>query len=243
MQSWKKVTIYIIGYVTLFLMAGMVMYQLNQRNNQAKASFVIPVKFSGEFSIGGEEWKPLDETTRLPAFDGDVLLRGNFEELYQGNVSFYLNHVGVSIAVNGEKVYESGRWEDAVPEIICGSYWSVWLCEEFNEKDVIEIRLHNPHHYGNANAFNQFLHSMQRGSGLVLERHASEKSVLYRWIGIFLLVISIVIIGIALGYLAQRLPMAGLLFSMGALTLSMGGYILMDMIDTCFRSENCLFNT
>lgn len=243
MRNWKKPAFYLIGYIMLFLLAGMVMYQLNQRNNQAIASFVIPVKFSGEYSIGGEEWKPLDKATRLPAFDGDVLLRGNFEEIYPGNVCFYLNHIGVSITINGQKVFESGRWEDIVPEIICGSYWSDWLCEEINEKDVIEIRLHNPHHYGNANAFNQFLHSMQRGAGLALERHASQKSVLYRWIGVFLLVISIVIIGIALGYLAQRLPMAGQLFSMGVLTLSMSGYILLDMIDTSFRSENCLFNT
>lgn len=115
MRNWKKPAFYLIGYIMLFLLAGMVMYQLNQRNNQAIASFVIPVKFSGEYSIGGEEWKPLDKATRLPAFDGDVLLRGNFEEIYPGNVCFYLNHIGVSITINGQKVFESGRWHTADP--------------------------------------------------------------------------------------------------------------------------------
>ena len=115
MRNWKKPAFYLIGYIMLFLLAGMVMYQLNQRNNQAIASFVIPVKFSGEYNIGGEEWKPLDKATRLPAFDGDVLLRGNFEEIYPGNVCFYLNHIGVSITINGQKVFESGRWHTADP--------------------------------------------------------------------------------------------------------------------------------
>ncbi|MDD6492561.1 MAG: histidine kinase [Firmicutes bacterium] len=242
MRKWKKSALYLIGYVILFLLAGMVMYQLNQSNKQAIWSSIIPAKFLGEYSIDGGEWKPLDENTKLPAFDGDVLLRGKFEEQYPGEVSFYLNHIGVSIAVNGENVFESGRWEDTIPEIICGSYWSGWSNGEIDEKDTLEIRLHNPHHYGNANAFNQFLHSLVRGGEFALENYARQGSDFYFWIGTFLLVISIVLLGIALGYLTQRLPMAGLLFSMGMMTLSMGGYILMDTMDTCFRSKNYLFN-
>ena len=103
-------------------------------------------------------------------------------------VSFHLNHIGVVISVNGEEVFESGRASDEIPEMICGSYWSGWLYEEAKPEDVIEIRLHNPHNYGNAGAYEEFLNSLHLGGGIALENHLKAQSTPYWIVGSVMLV-------------------------------------------------------
>ena len=124
------------------------------------ASFVIETSFVSEYCLGDSEWKPLEENIRLSAFDGDLVLRGQFLDRLPMYVSFYLDHIGIDISVNGELFFDAGRITDTLAETDCGSYWTSWLCTATGEEDEVEIRLHNPHSYGNANAYQEFLDSV-----------------------------------------------------------------------------------
>ena len=239
----KKLRWDILGYIVLLILAGTLLYHMCRTTNQAMMAFVVDTEFVGEYTLGDSEWKPLEENTRLSSFDGDLVLRGRFSEPNPMYVSFHLNHIGVVISVNGEEVFESGRASDEIPEMICGSYWSGWLYEEAKPEDVIEIRLHNPHNYGNAGAYEEFLNSLHLGGGIALENHLKAQSTPYWIVGSVMLVAAVALLGMALGYFVQRLPYASLLWSMGLLTLFMGGYILMDTIDIEFHSELFVFNT
>ncbi|MBQ2450852.1 MAG: histidine kinase [Lachnospiraceae bacterium] len=239
----KKIKWNVMGYIILFVIAGALLYHMCQNSMQAAMSFVIGVDFVGEYRQGDNDWKPLDADTRLSAFDGDVILRGQLSEPLFGMVSFYLNHIGVSVMVNGELITESGRITDAVPKEMCGSYWGGWTHEGEEPIKEIEIRLHNPHHYGNANAFNQFLDSLHLGGGEALSKHLNAESMPYQLTGSFVMLVSIAVLGTALGYFAQRLPSAGILCSAGLLSLFMGIYIWMDTVDIEFRSRTTIFNT
>lgn len=239
----KKLRFGVIGYIALFLLAGILVFYLCKATNQSMPSIVVETEFVGEYSLGGSDWKPYDKDTKLSSFEGDLVLRGGFRESFPGVVSFYLNHIGVSISVNGEEVFYSGRVRDDIPEMMCGSNWSGWCYDVENPEDILEIRLHNPHSYGNADAYNEFLDSLCFGGGETLERHLKPEGLPYRIAGICIMVVSIALLGMALGYTAQRLPSAGLLWSMGAMALFMGGYILLDTRDIEFKSELIIFNT
>ena len=240
----KKLHLNVIGYIALLFLAGALLFKMCDTTNQAMHAIVLDTEFIGEYSIGGSEWKTLDKNTRFSSFDGDLILRGKFNEYFPSLcVQFYLNHIGVTILVNGEEIFESGRANDSLPEMICGSYWSGFMYEAKESEQELEIRLHNPHSYGNAGAYNQFLDSFHLGGDSALVEHLSKSTMPYQVVGLFMLVVSIALLGVSLGYFAQRLPSASLLFSMGIMSLFMSGYILFDTIDIEFRSSLIVFNT
>lgn len=185
----------------------------------------------------------LKKNTKFSSFDGDLVLRGQFEEILGTYVNFYLNHIGVSISVNGEEVFWSGRIQEDIPEIMCAANWSSWFREEPKPEDIVEIRLHNPHSYGNAGAYNQFLDSMFQGPGRTIEQRAESASMPYRITGSIIIIVSIALLGVALSYFVQRLSSAGLLLSMGVMSLFMGIYMVFDTVDVEFHSELFVFNT
>lgn len=236
----------ITRYLILLLLAAALLYQMCRTTNQAMMSIVIGTEFVGEYSQNGSEWKPLTEDTRLSAFDGDLILRGQIKELLSMScLSFYLNHIGVVIAVNDEEVFYTGvlMSEDRASETECAARWSNWLPDGINSEDEIEIRLHNSHLYGNADAYNEFLHSLYLGGETALQKHLGRQSMLSQVTGIVIIVISVALLGMSLGYLVQKLPFGSLLWSAGLMSLFMGGYIFMDTKDIEFRSALIAFNT
>ena len=126
----KKIKWNVMGYIILLMIAGALLYHMCQNSMQAAMSFVIGVDFIGEYRQGDNDWQPLNEDTRLSAFDGDVILRGQLSDQLPVAVSYYLNHIGVSVMVNGELITESGRITDAVPQEMCGSRRSIWKSQE-----------------------------------------------------------------------------------------------------------------
>lgn len=242
----KNIRWRITGFAILIVLAVSLLIQMCCTTNQSMPSFGLDATFEGEYSQGGSEWKSFDEYTDFSGFSGDLMLRGRFRD--QGEsvfVNFYLNHIGVSFSIRGEEVYASGRVNNDMPEMMCASAWSGWLSDETKDltNEMIEIRLHNPHNYGNEQAYNEFLDSLYIGTESALVSHLEPKSLPYRVIGTFILVVAIVLLGTALGYFVQRLPSATLLCSLGLLSLFMSGYMLMDTIDISLRSNLLVFNT
>ena len=98
-----------IIYTAMFLFVGIVIFLTCKNSNQAISTFPLPLQFVGEYSQNGGEWQTLRKDTNLSAYDGDLVIRGRFnEELPEGtNIKNYLNHIGMSVYMNGEILYES----------------------------------------------------------------------------------------------------------------------------------------
>ena len=238
----KKIPINLILYTVMFLIAGLLVISASCQSHQAVMSIPMPVHFTGEYSQGGGEWQMLDAKTDLSSYNGAVTLRGRFDtELLEGaEIRFYLNHIGVDICRDGEILYESSH--EKFPDM-CGSTWVSWVFPSASPEDVLEIRLYNPHSFGNRDAYNQFLDSIYIGGDVVMKNYFERQSLPYKATSIFILVVSIALIGTAAGYRLLRLPGNSLLLKSGLMSLMMGVYMYLDAKDISLWSGQMAFNT
>lgn len=238
----KKQKINIILSILIFLFAGMVLFIVCNKSNQSTPAIIIPLKFVGEYRQNDGEWQTLGEATDLSAFAGDLTLRGRFDqELPEGvNVIFYLNHIGMNVSVNGEDIYEMSNEINAD---LCGTDWQEWTLPAMDMQDQIVISLHNPHSYGNGNAYNELLSTIFLGNRTQVKQFYEKKELPYRNLCIFILVASIGLIGTAIGYQLMQLPNSTLLLKMGITSLLMGIYMYLDTKDILLRSNRIVFNT
>ncbi len=238
----SKIKISLILYTLIFLFAGFVVFMVSKRSNQPFLAMLIELKFEGEYSQNGGGWQPLSEDTELSAFDGDLLLRGRFDmELPEGAcIYFYLNHIGMSVSVNGENIYEMSN---EINSDMCGNDWQEWLLPAMAEVDLIEIKLHNPHSYGNKDAYNELLDSLCMSGETQLKKYYEKKERPYRYFCIFILVASIALIGTAIGYQLLHLPNSTLLLKLGLMSLLMAVYMYLDTKDISLRNDKLVFNT
>ena len=137
----KKINLKKIGQVVLYVLALAVLIVACRNSNQSTLSFPIPISFEGEYSTDGGEWKPLTENQDISAFDGDLLLRGNFGMSIEEGIylNFYLNHIGIRISVNGEEVYTTSNMIYDTGADLCGKIWDSWSSTGIGEEDVVEI--------------------------------------------------------------------------------------------------------
>lgn len=226
----------------MFLIAGILVISASRQSHQAVMSIPIPVHFTGEYSQGGGEWQMLDTETDLSSYNGAVTLRGRFDtELFEGaEIRFYLNHISVDIYRDGEILYESSH--EKFPDM-CGSTWVSWVLPSVSPEDVLEIKLYNPHGFGNRDAYNQFLDSIYIGGDVVMKNYFEGQSLPYKATSIFILVVSIALIGTAAGYRLLRLPGNSLLLKSGLMSLMMGVYMYLDAKDISLWSGQMAFNT
>lgn len=223
-DTLKKIPINLILYTVMFLIAGLLVISASRQSHQAVMSIPMPVHFTGEYSQSGGEWQMLDAKTDLSSYNGAVTLRGRFDtELLEGaEIRFYLNHISVDICRDGEILYESIH--EKFPDM-CGSTWVSWVLPAASPEDVLEIRLYNPHSFGNRDAYNQFLDSIYIGGDVVMKNYFERQSLPYKATSIFILVVSIALIGTAAGYRLLRLPDNSLLLKSGLMSLMMGACV------------------
>lgn len=227
----------------MFLMAVILVISVSRRSSQAAMSIPSPVWFTGEYSQDGGEWQTLDTGTDLSAYDGDVILRGRFSDpdMPEGaEIRFYLNHISMDICRDGELLYESSY--EKYPGM-CGSTWVSWELPAVSPEDVFEIQLYNPHSFGNRNAYDQFLNSICMGSDMAMKTYFERQSIPYNAASIFILVVSIALIGTAVGFRLLRLPGSSLLLKTGFMSLMMGVYMYFDARDISLWSGQAAFNT
>lgn len=241
----KKQTINIICPLALFAVAAIVLMAACMGSSQSVMSMPIPYVFEGEYSLDGGAWQTLTEEADICALDGDLILRGNFDyELPEGGIiHFYLNHIGISMYVNGEMVFCSSFEEAYAGADLCGTIWQEWVSTGIEKGDIVEIRLHNPHSYGNGTAYRDFLKSTYGGDAFTFEKWLGKYTRLYWITGFFVLVVSLVLLGMALGFKVLHVLNASVLWSMGVLAAFIGGYILLDTADISLKNNLIIFNT
>ena len=220
-MSTKRLSWDCIGFVIPLLLAVVCLISVTRGTYQASLPIPMPQEFVGEYSYDGENWQPLTQKSDLSALNGDLLLRGTFlREMGEGwQLNFYRNHIGISIAVNGQLIYEDDML--AVPE------------------------LHNPHEYGNKTAYRDFLSTLCSDpvEWSILEQNLAPHGEGFRILGVLLSVASLMLLGAAIAAVIVRIPVGGTLLKLGLLTLFAGGYVAFDSIDISYFSDLKVLNT
>ena len=241
-----------IGFVLPLLLAVICLLSVTTNHHQATLAIPMPQEFIGEYSYDGANWQPLTEGADLSALKGDLYLRGTFlREMSEGwQLNFYCNHIGVDIKVNGQRIYQDDILSipNLKPELfasMCARVWRGTLVPAIGPEDTIEIRLHNPHIYGNETAYRDFLTTLCSDpvEWSILKLNLAPHGEQFRILGILFMATSLMLLGSAIAAVIMRIPVGGTLLKLGLLTLFAGGYVAFDSIDVSCWSDLNVFNT
>lgn len=247
MKTLKKNT----GTFLLLLLAAVCLLAEVVTNQQSVLTKPWHLRLFGEYSADGELWQPITEDA-VSSWKGDVYLRGHFDtDVPEGSrISWYLDHIGVEMFVNGEMVgcdtiammMEMGM---AVTPDFCGSQWYYELSPGILPEDTVEFHLFDPHPHGNGQAVWEFLDNIfvTGNSPVVLQGYLKPYSTPWRTCGLVLIIAALLMLGGALASLVMRSPFGGMLWRYGLVSLFAGGYMCLDTVDISFISELIVFNT
>ena len=213
---------------------------------QSTKAILLPIEFQGEYSPdNGKTWHTLPKAPDIPAEYSSVTLKGGFgSEIPEGTqFNFYLDHIRMEIYIDGEKVLWDSANEIGLIDSTCGRKWIHWQSPEISENDVIEIRLTNPHRFGNKNAYNELLGSIYGGSEDAFDSFMLKTGQTSRVIGTFLIVAAIMLLAGALFFGLLHIDSGVTVGNLGAFALFFGGYFILDTVDLPLWSWLFAFNT
>ena len=239
------------------ILAAVCILVMTVNTNQSFLAIPYPMNFEGEYSFdGGESWQVLTADSDLSTDQGDLLLRGHFDnDLFPGGILYlYRDHFGITIKRNGELNYLSIQSEiltmgDAGRKYYadsCGREWSLIGFEEgLLSTDTVEIHLQKMHDYIDPDAYRNFLNSSYIGPIDTMIMEAYLQPHVTRWLGLggLLLIVAVMMLGATAAAVTFQTSMVKELSKLGFLLLFSGGYLLLDTVSLSFWSETQVFNT
>ena len=225
--------------------------------HQSFLAIPLPLNFEGEYSFnGGQTWQKLTDSSDLSTDQGDLLLRGHFDnEIFPGGILYlYRDHFGITTKINEDLYYMSVQAEiltlgEAGKEYIadnCGREWALVGFENgLQPTDTIEIHLQKMHDYIDPDAYRNFLNSCYVGpiDTMIVEAHLQPHAASWTIFGRLLLVFGVMLLGATVAAAIFQTNMVRKLSKMGFALLFAGGYLLLDTITVSFTSEKQVFNT
>ena len=215
------------------------------KNSQAISPFLIPVLFEGEYSLGGGPWQELTPGSRIPADNRDLQLRGRFNISYTLNdqVFLYLDHVDMTMKINGKEIVNTFKPTETISEDFCGTYWYQCLIQNVTREDYVEMMLHSTHDFGHKNAYRDFIDRIYTAPEYYLKDFILQMGRFSRLLALTGAILALLILGFALAFAFIGIPIGGKLALFGLSALLMSGYIALDTPDVSLWSEIILTNT
>ena len=243
----------IAGIVLLLLLAAFCLWFNNSRSMQAMPSLIGSVYFDGEYRVGDGEWHEIVKGEHIPSTEGDVTLRGDFHMLdpeggyvgiyrYEIPIAFFLDHINLTFYEEGSEPYVMDSENPMYGDSVCGVRWEAYTLTSASE-DAIEIRIHNPHSFGNETAIDEMLSKTALWTGIDFENSVSERGESQRNVGMILMLISIVFLGIALFSTLIHVKSSNLIWLVGLMVLFAGLYFSYRAEGIHFHSESTVLNT
>ena len=256
-QAKRNTFIAILEQLLPILLAVACILVMTVKTNQSLLAIPLPLNFEGEYSFdGGESWQVLTAASDLSADQGDLLLRGHFDnDLFPGGILYlYQDHFGITITINGELNFLSAQSEiltlgeagKAYLADACGKGWTLIGFENgLLRTDTIEIHLQKMHDFIDPNAFRNFLNSCYVGpiDTTILEAYLQPYVTPWTIVGSLLLIFAIMMLGATIAAATFQTKIVPHLSKLGFLLLFAGGYLLLDTITVSFISEAQVFNT
>ena len=220
---------------------------------QAMLPIPMPQSFLGEYSYDQENWYPLESAGKLSALDGDIYLRGHFEQnIYEeARLYYYSDHIGCEILIDGELYWQNivldiERFGIDLQPSMCTRAWQFLHFPTGLSTDTqVEIHLTNPHTFGNKNAYNAFLSTLYCtvNNSEYLEKYIAEFTWIDSAVGIVLVIAGILLLGAALVSALSKVPLGSAITQNGLLACCVGIYILLDTLSVTFWSEKNIVNS
>lgn len=240
--AWRTGLIIVVTALAVLSLLS-VLFQKRQDSGELPRS----LSFDGEYCLDGGEWLPLKEDTALPEREGGITLRGHFSQNIGGGTElwFYRDHIGVSIAVNGEIILDMElSQEESARAALCGREWySVSLPEDISTQDEVEIRLRRAHIGTGDEVYREFLQTLRIGDRAALQRQLIRYAWPFEAIALFLIALALILYGASVAGFILRMTEEGMLWRFGALCFFGGGYCLLDMVDFSMWSSRLALGT
>ena len=246
--KYIKLSLVLIFLILPFLCIGLV----KSKDNQAVLPVPLEMDFVGEYSFDGETWYEYSKSADISSFSGDVTFRGNFtEEIREGaTLNFFINHIGISMYVNGNMIYmdtptqlkDMGR---DLMSSMCGQKWSNFVCPHIATTDEVEIRFINFHHHGNRNAYIEAMTNcyMSPQYNPIMETYLEKYIEPFENVGYGILVVGIMLIGVAAFAKIFGSEMAAKVAKIAVATLFTGGYVLFDVMLVFLMNDSLAVKT
>ena len=247
-KSWLQIA----GTVCILLLAGVLLWYGNANSYQATNAIMAQVYFDGEYRIADGPWQEIVEGAHIPATKGDVTLRGNFHMLtpdgeYIGvcnvdtPIAFYIDHISLTFYEGDNEPYVIDMENPLFETFSCGVGWVAHSLTESTEP--IEILIHNPHSYGNETAIDEMFSNFAFWAGIEFEKGVLASGQSQRNIGLFFMIVSLVLLGIALFSTLIHIKNSKLLWLFGLVILFAGTYFTYSARGISFWSESIVSNT
>ena len=249
----NKTQLQIAGIILLILLAALLLWHGNVTSMQAQPALLAQVYFGGEYRIADGEWQEIVKGEHIPSTKGDVTLRGNFHMLapdgeyigiYTGDIpiALYTDHISLTL-YEGENAPNVIDMENPLfGDSACGVEWSAYVLTEESE-EPIEILIHNPHRFGNETAIDELLANTALWANIDFEKDALVRGEHQRNTGIFFMIVSILLLGIALFSTLIHIKNSKLLWLFGLVTLFAGAYFTFSADGVSFWSDSIVSNT
>ena len=250
---FRKAPVQIAGVLLLLFSAGLLLWSNSINSYQATAATMAQVTFEGEYRIGEGEWQPIAKDGHISATRGDVTLRGNFHvlapdgeylsPLWAGSpIAFFANHISISILEEGLELYQLDHENHLFGVCSCGVDWTAYSLLN-DSGSPIEIRIHNPHLFGNENAIDQLLSGFAFWSSIDFERELMNSSKQQRNIGLFFIIVSLVLLGTALFCSLLHVNNSRIIWLLGLTILTAGAYWVYSTPSYSVWNESIAANT
>ena len=241
------------GAILIFLLALFLLWHGTATSNQAESAMVAQVYFAGEYRIADGPWQEIVEGKHIPSTKGDVTLRGNFHALtpdgeyigiYSGDlpIALYTDHISLTIYEGENEPYVIDMENPLFGDSACGKSWTTYSLVDASE-ELIEILVHNPHNFGNETAIDELLANTAPWTGLEFEKGVLESGEFQRNTGLFFMIVSLVLIGIALFSTLIHLKNSKLLWIFGMVIMFAGTYFACSASGVSFWIDSIVSNT
>lgn len=251
--SKKKIVTFVSTTLVAMVLVSMFFLWTGSRNSvQSSPALIIDIAFQGEYKIGDGKWNTIISGEHIPSTQGDVTLRGTFQ-MYDPTtnetfgalfadlpVHLYFNHIGGYAILPEGEIFPFDTENEIFGEDMCAAMWSA--VASTGEKPIT-IVLHNPHRLGNENAIDEFLENMSAAEGVYLESEMLEKGAAERNVGFFVLLASIIILGIAAFSTFIHVKKCESMWLIGLMSLAAGGYLLFDAFAVSIWNNSYITNT
>ena len=252
-KSYRFKHLQVIGAMFILLLALALLWYGNATSNQAVPALILQVYFDGEYRIADGPWQEIVEGKHIPATKGDVTLRGNFHMLtpdgeyvgiYTGDlpIALYTDHISLTIYEGENEPYVIDMENPLFGDSACGKSWTAYSLVDASD-ELIEILIHNPHNFGNETAIDELLANTALWAGLEFEKGVLESGEFQRNTGLFFIIVSIVLIGIALVSSLIHNKNSRLLWLLGMVIMFAGIYFTYSAGGISFWNDSIVSNT
>ena len=251
--KFSRTRLQALGILLVLLLAGLLLWYGNANSNQAFGAMMAQVRFAGDYRIGDGPWQPIVEGKHIPATKGDVTLRGNFHMyapdgeyvgIYTGDVpiALYADHISLTFYEGDNEPYVMDAENPLYGVSACGAVWTAHALTS-ESQDPIEILIHNPHSFGNETAIDKLLAGTAFWANIDFEKDVLGSGEAQRNTGLFFMIISLAILGIALFSTLIHIRNSKLLWLLGLVILFAGTYFTYSADGVSFWNESTVSNT